>query len=183
VTNGTYYAWRDRPETIEAIGGYGVGVNSMTAVRGGAEPVRLRVTAMTPSAFDILRARPLRGRLFTDDEVPAAGLSGVDTPRPVVISHALWQDCRTALGAQVRDIVALVLKHALAIALAGIGAGLWAAYTLTRYLSSFLYGVGPGDAVSYLLVSAAVAVVVTIACIVPARRAARVDPITVLRQA
>lgn len=93
VTNGTYFEWRDHPDTIEAIGGFGITAASVTALRSGtAEPIRLRVCGMTPSAFDVLRARPLRGRLFTDDEVPAAGTSGVDTPRPVVISHALWQD-------------------------------------------------------------------------------------------
>ena len=92
MSNGTYFEWRDRPETIAAIGGYSVGVNTMTALRGGADPIRLRVTTMTPSAFDVLRARPLRGRLFTDDEVPAAGMGGVDAPRPIVLSHALWQD-------------------------------------------------------------------------------------------
>ncbi len=93
MTNGTYFSWRDQAATIDAIGGYGVDTNSMTASRdGGDEPIRLRVTAMTPSAFDVLRARPLRGRLFTDAEVPVAGMSGVDTPRPAVISHALWRD-------------------------------------------------------------------------------------------
>ncbi|HYM25191.1 MAG TPA: ADOP family duplicated permease [Vicinamibacterales bacterium] len=93
MTNATYFSWRDEMATIDAIGGYAIGTNSMTASRdGGDEPIRLRVTAMTPSAFDVLRARPLRGRLFTDAEVPAAGLSGVDTPRPAVISHALWRD-------------------------------------------------------------------------------------------
>ena len=93
MTNGTYFSWRDQAATIDAIGGYGVGTNSMTASRGaGDEPIRLRVTAMTPSAFDVLRARPVRGRLFTDAEVPVAGMGGVDTPRPAVISHALWRD-------------------------------------------------------------------------------------------
>ncbi len=93
MTNGTYFAWRDQPTTVEAIAGYGIGSQSMTAVRSGqSEPIRLRVTAMTPSAFDVLRGRPLRGRVFTDDEVPPSGMAGVDTPRPIVISHALWQD-------------------------------------------------------------------------------------------
>jgi predicted permease len=92
IGNGVYFAWRDHPTTIEAIGGYGVGTNTVTAVRGRGEPVRLRVTAMTPSAFAVLEAPPFRGRLFTDDEVPAPGMSGVDTPRPVLISYALWRD-------------------------------------------------------------------------------------------
>src|SRR5579872_3886396 len=93
MTNGTYLSWRDHPTTAEAIGGYGVGTQSMTAARAGqSEPIRLRVTSVTPSAFDVLRAAPLRGLIFTDSEVPPAGLGSVDAPRPVVISHALWED-------------------------------------------------------------------------------------------
>jgi len=93
VTNGTYFAWRDQPATIEAIAGYSVANVGMTFNWSGAgEPVRLAVSPLTPSAFEVLRARPIRGRLFTDNEVPPAGPNGVDTPRPAVISYALWRD-------------------------------------------------------------------------------------------
>jgi putative ABC transport system permease protein len=107
LTNGAYFEWRNHHDTIEALGGYGVGVNTATAVKSnGAEPVRLTVTQMTPSAFEVLRARPLRGRIFTDSEVPQAGMAAVDTPRPVVISHALWREWfdsgDDALGAVIR---------------------------------------------------------------------------------
>jgi putative ABC transport system permease protein len=107
ISNGAYLSWRDRPETIDAIGGYSIGVDSVTArLDGSADPVRLRVTAMTPSAFAVLRARPLRGRLFRDDETPAAELRGMDAPGPILISHALWQDWfggrDAALGTVVR---------------------------------------------------------------------------------
>ncbi|HEX6463302.1 MAG TPA: ADOP family duplicated permease, partial [Vicinamibacterales bacterium] len=100
------FAWRDHPTTIEAIGGYGVGTNTVTAARRAGDPIRLRVTGMTPSAFTVLDAAPMRGRLFTEDEVPAAGMSGLDMPRPVVISYALWRDWfasqDTALGSIIR---------------------------------------------------------------------------------
>jgi putative ABC transport system permease protein len=88
---------------------------------------------------------------------------------------------RTALGAQVRDIIALVLKQAMAIGIAGLTVGLWSAYALTRYLSSFLYGVDRGDSVSYAAVAVAVGFVVVVACLVPAQRAARIDPLVALR--
>jgi putative ABC transport system permease protein len=109
MTNGTYFSWRDQAATIDAIGGYrvGVGTNSMTASRDGDEPIRLRVTAMTPSAFDVLRAKPLRGRTFTDAEVPVAGMSGVDTPRPTVISHALWRDWFAGRDAALGSVIRL----------------------------------------------------------------------------
>src|SRR5262249_22756242 len=96
-----------------------------------------------------------------------------------VLSYAVAQRAReigvrTALGAQVRDIIARVLGQAVAIGAMGIGGGLAAAFALTRYVSSFLYGVSPTDVFTYLAVSVVVAAVGATACIVPARRAARI---------
>jgi len=92
MSNGAYFAWRDQHQTIDLIGGYSTAVNSATALFGtGAEPVRIRVTGMTPAAFAVLNAQPVRGRLFTDDEVPPAGMRGVGVPRPIVVADALWR--------------------------------------------------------------------------------------------
>ena len=88
---------------------------------------------------------------------------------------------RTALGAQARDIVWLVLGQAAVIAVIGIAVGLWTSFAGSRYLSAFLYGVDPHDAVSFGAVSALLLVVTIAACLVPARRAARVDPLQALR--
>ncbi|MEO6237770.1 MAG: ABC transporter permease [Vicinamibacterales bacterium] len=88
---------------------------------------------------------------------------------------------RTALGAQVRDIVGLIVGQSLTIAGAGIAAGLLAAYWLTRSLQTFLYGVTPHDARSFAGVGAVLLLVSLVASVVPARRAARVDPVKVLR--
>jgi len=77
--------------------------------------------------------------------------------------------------------VALVLRQGIAISVSGIAAGLAAAYVLSRYLSSLLYGVGRADAASYIVVACAVAVAAILASIVPAWRAARIDPIVTLR--
>jgi predicted permease len=112
--------------------------------------------------------------------IAAVGLFGV-------LSYAVAQRAReigvrTALGAQVRDIVVLVLRQALVVTGVGVGAGLVGAFVLTRYLSAFLYGVGRADPGSYIAVGVTVALVAAAACVVPARRAARVDPIAVLRQ-
>jgi predicted permease len=88
---------------------------------------------------------------------------------------------RTALGAQASDIVALVLRQGTVIGICGMATGLWAAYVLTRYLSSFLYGVGRTDPPSYMTVAFAVGVVATLASVIPAWRAARIDPLVALR--
>ena len=88
---------------------------------------------------------------------------------------------RSALGAQVRDIVGLVVRQSLAIAGVGVAAGLFAAFWLTRALQTYLYGVTARDAASFAAVAVLLLVVAAIASIVPARRAARVDPVTALR--
>jgi ABC-type antimicrobial peptide transport system permease subunit len=88
---------------------------------------------------------------------------------------------RTALGANARDIIWLVLRQAAVIAVIGIVVGLWTSFAASRYLNSFLYGVDPHDTVSFGAVSVLVVIVTVAACIVPARRAARVDPLQALR--
>ena len=88
---------------------------------------------------------------------------------------------RAALGAQTGDIVALVLRQTIAIAGVGLVAGLLASFWLTGALQKFLYGVTPRDLLSFTAVAALLLIVAVLASIVPARRAARVDPVKVLR--
>jgi putative ABC transport system permease protein len=88
---------------------------------------------------------------------------------------------RSALGAQVRDIVALVLQQALWILGIGVLVGLAAALSSVRLLSAFLYGISPHDPLTFAAVPVVVVIVGAVACIVPARRAAQVDPLTALR--
>jgi putative ABC transport system permease protein len=88
---------------------------------------------------------------------------------------------RTALGAQGRDIVSLVLRQAVATAGAGILVGLAAAAGSVRSLSTLLYGVTSYDAVTFIVVPVVLIGVTIVACVVPARRAARVDPLIALR--
>jgi predicted permease len=103
-----------------------------------------------------------------------------------VLSYSVAQRAReigvrTALGAQMHDIVGLVVGQSMAIAGAGLAAGLVASYWLAGALQKFLYGVTPHDAVSFGAVAALLLVVSVLASIVPACRAARVDPVKVLR--
>ena len=88
---------------------------------------------------------------------------------------------RTALGARPSDVVRLVLRHVVLVAAAGIACGLWTAYALSRLLGTVLYGVNPHDLASFAAVGIALAVVAAVASVVPARRAARLDPWQVLR--
>jgi putative ABC transport system permease protein len=130
-------------------------------------------------------AKPkLYALLLTGFAIAALAIAGVGLFG--VLSYAVAQRAReigvrTALGAQVRDIIALVLRQAIAISVIGIASGLVVALALTRFVASFVYGVSPTDLSTYVAVAVVVAVIAVTACIVPARRAARIDPLVALR--
>jgi ABC-type antimicrobial peptide transport system permease subunit len=88
---------------------------------------------------------------------------------------------RMAIGAQPRDVLRLVLGQGLRLTLAGVGLGLVAAFGLTRFLRAALFGVTSTDPVTYALVAAFLTLVALIAAWVPARHAARFDPLIALR--
>ncbi len=87
-----------------------------------------------------------------------------------------------ALGAAPAAIRGMVLREGMAMAAAGIGAGVAAALALTRYLQSLLYVVTPTDGEVYAAVCAVLAAVAAAGCWFPARRATAVDPALVLRE-
>ena len=103
-----------------------------------------------------------------------------------VISYLVTQGAREigiriALGATPASILKLVLSNGMALALAGVVIGLFAAFALTRLMRSLLYGVQGTDAATFTVVAALLAAIALVASYVPARRAARIDPIESLR--
>jgi putative ABC transport system permease protein len=88
---------------------------------------------------------------------------------------------RIALGARMRDVLKLVLSRGVIFALIGIAIGFAGAFGLTRYLSTLLFGVQPVDLMTFLSVAVILIVVALLACVIPARKAAKVDPLIALR--
>lgn len=88
---------------------------------------------------------------------------------------------RMALGARVTSILGLILREGMALAVAGLAFGLASTVVSSRLLTRFLYGITPGDPVTYGLASVLVGGVALAACAIPAWRAARVDPMVALR--
>jgi predicted permease len=103
-----------------------------------------------------------------------------------VVSYSVSQrtreiGIRMAFGAEVRNVLGMVLAEVSRLVCAGIAAGLLGAWALSRYLTSILYGVRATDLASYALAALLMAAVALAACLVPARRAAQVDPVVALR--
>lgn len=88
---------------------------------------------------------------------------------------------RMAIGAKPSDVLRLVLREGMLVVLAGVAAGIMAAFGLSRFLSSVLFGVRPADPLTFASVVFVLVVVALLACYVPARRATRVDPLVALR--
>lgn len=110
----------------------------------------------------------------------AAGIYGVVSH--AVSSRARELGIRSALGARPAALLALVLGQGLKLTIMGLAAGVLAAFALSRFLSGLLYQVSAGDPLIFVSSALFLAVVALIATFVPARQAAKVDPMTALRQ-
>jgi putative ABC transport system permease protein len=88
---------------------------------------------------------------------------------------------RLTLGAQTSDVVKLVLRQGLLLTALGLVIGVGAAFALTRLMTELLYGVTPTDPLTYTVIALLLTLVALLACWIPARRAAKVDPLVALR--
>ena len=111
--------------------------------------------------------------------ITAAGIAGVVA---FSVSQRTQEfGVRVALGAKRSDVVSMVVGEGVRLAITGLAIGLVGAVILGALLSTVLFGVGPVDAVTYLAVSMVLLAVAGLACLLPALRAASIDPMTALR--
>jgi putative ABC transport system permease protein len=109
----------------------------------------------------------------------AVGIYGVIAHSVAQRTHELG--IRMALGAKGKDVLGMVLREGLRIALAGVAGGLAGAWGLSRFIASLLYGVHPTDPPTYAIASLVLVAAALAACYIPARRATKVDPMVALR--
>jgi len=139
--------------------------------------------------LDQLAAEPLEGqRIVMVLLVGFAGLAvllsalGIYSLLAYLVSRRMREiGVRMALGARSSDVFGMVLSEGIRMTLSGVTIGLLAAFALTRLMASLLFGVRPTDPMTFTAVALLISAIALIACLVPARRAAQVDPMVALR--
>jgi ABC-type antimicrobial peptide transport system permease subunit len=109
----------------------------------------------------------------------AMGIYGVTAY--VVTQRTREIGIRMALGAQLGDVLKMVLRYAMTLVVIGTIVGVAGAYAVTRVMSNLLFQVTPTDLATFVLVPAVLLLVALFACLIPARRATKVDPLITLR--
>ena len=178
------------------------GVFNAMVIRAEGDPMNI-VAAVKSQVWSVDREQPLSG-IQPMEEVIAGSIAprrfnmlllGIFAALALmlaavgiygVISYTVAQrtreiGVRMALGARRADVLKLVVRQGMSLALAGIGAGLAASFALTRLMANLLFGVSPSDPLTFGVIASLLGSVALLACYLPARRATKVDPLVALR--
>jgi predicted permease len=161
----------------------------VSAVRAAAQSVdhdlpiyRIRTmdevmsNALAPARFTLLLLMIFAGVAAT---LAIVGIYGVISYTVTQRTHEIG--VRLSLGARPQDVLQLIIRQGAKLTLLGVAIGLAAALSLTRLMHSILLGVSPTDPATYVVISLALMTIAILACWIPARRAAKVDPVIALR--
>ena len=109
----------------------------------------------------------------------AVGIYGVISYGVIQRTHEIG--IRMAIGAQRSDVLKLVVRQAMILALAGVAIGLLASWALTRLIKSLLFNVSVTDPLTFAVIGVLMILIALLACLIPARRATKVDPLVALQ--
>jgi putative ABC transport system permease protein len=189
----------DRPDKVYLPNTGGRGsliVRTRVAPASLAEPIRKAILEVDPDQpvanihtleHDVSRSVASRQQMFTllgifavvALSLAALGLYGVLAHAVALRRHEIG--IRMALGAQRRDVLRLILRNGMRVTSVGVVIGLAGAFALTRVLQNQLYQVGTTDPVTFAAVALLLGLVAFFACLIPARRATKVNPMVALR--
>jgi putative ABC transport system permease protein len=143
-----------------------------------------KVTTMEEQLSEQMAPRRFQTSLLALFSIIALALASVGVygvMRYMVVQRTHEIGIRMALGAGVRDVLRLIIGEGVKLALVGALIGLGGAWALTRSLKSLLFGVSPTDPITFIVIILLLALVVILACWIPAWRATKVDPLVALR--